>query len=39
MRPTLDYDGLYSVPSWTGEMLIDAIYDELRQPAAPATAR
>jgi glyoxylase-like metal-dependent hydrolase (beta-lactamase superfamily II) len=36
IRPTLDYDGLYSVPSWTGDMLIDAIYDELRQPAAPA---
>lgn len=39
MRPTLDYDGLYSVPAWTGEMLVDAIYDELRQTAAPATAR
>jgi hypothetical protein len=39
LRPTLDYDGLYSVPSWTGEMLVDAIYDELRQPAAPGAAR
>jgi glyoxylase-like metal-dependent hydrolase (beta-lactamase superfamily II) len=38
MRPTLDYDGLYSVPSWTGEMLIDAIDEELRQPAHTATA-
>ena len=34
MRPTLDYDGLYSVPSWTGEMVIEAIYEELRQPAS-----
>ena len=39
MRATLDYDGLYSVPSWTGEMLVDTIDDELRQPAVPATAR
>jgi hypothetical protein len=37
MRPTLDYDPLYSVPGWTGEMLIEAIHADLRTPA-PATA-
>jgi cyclase len=34
MRPTLDYDGLYSVPSWTGDMVVETIYDELRQPTS-----
>lgn len=29
-RPTLDYDGLYSKPDWTGEMLIDTIWENLR---------
>jgi glyoxylase-like metal-dependent hydrolase (beta-lactamase superfamily II) len=29
-RPTLDYDGLYSRPDWTGEQLIDVIYEDLR---------
>ena len=37
MRPTLDYDPLYSAPGWTGEMLIDAIHADLRRPV-PATA-
>jgi glyoxylase-like metal-dependent hydrolase (beta-lactamase superfamily II) len=27
--PTKDYDGVYSTPSWTGEMFIEAIYAEL----------
>ena len=27
--PTKDYDGVYSTPSWTGEMFIDAIYADL----------
>jgi glyoxylase-like metal-dependent hydrolase (beta-lactamase superfamily II) len=37
--PTLDYDGLYSSPTWTGRMLARAIYDELqRRPAAPSSA-
>ena len=37
--PTADYDPLYSVPGWTGEMLTEAIYNELRQakPAAPGS--
>jgi glyoxylase-like metal-dependent hydrolase (beta-lactamase superfamily II) len=33
-KPTLDYDGLYSTPGWTGDMLVEAIYAELRQGAA-----
>ena len=33
-QPTLDYDGLYSTPGWTGTMLVEAIYAELKQ--APA---
>jgi glyoxylase-like metal-dependent hydrolase (beta-lactamase superfamily II) len=27
--PTKDYDGVYSTPSWTGEMFIEAIYADL----------
>jgi cyclase len=27
--PTKDYDGVYSTPAWTGEMLIEAIYADL----------
>lgn len=38
MGPTLEYDPLYSVPEWTGEMLIEAVYNDLRQPRATATA-
>jgi glyoxylase-like metal-dependent hydrolase (beta-lactamase superfamily II) len=30
MTPTLDYDGLYSTPGWTGEMLVEALYNEVR---------
>ena len=33
-KPTLDYDGLYSTPALTGEMYVEAIYNELK--AAPA---
>jgi glyoxylase-like metal-dependent hydrolase (beta-lactamase superfamily II) len=29
LRPTLDYDGLYSRPGWTGEMFVEAMYREL----------
>jgi cyclase len=29
LKPTLEYDPLYSVPGWTGEMLVEAIYNEL----------
>jgi len=29
MRPTLEYDPLYSVPGWTGDVLVEAIYDEV----------
>jgi hypothetical protein len=34
--PTLEYDGLYSTPAWTGAMLTTAIYEEVRGVAAPA---
>jgi cyclase len=34
--PTKDYDGVYSVPSWTGEMFIEAIYADLTRSKAPA---
>jgi glyoxylase-like metal-dependent hydrolase (beta-lactamase superfamily II) len=27
--PTKDYDGVYSTPSWTGDMFIEAIYADL----------
>ena len=36
--PTLEYDVLYSVPGWTGDMLIEAIYDDLRKPPPTSTA-
>ena len=36
MGPTLDYDGLYSRPGWTGEMFVEAIYNDLRRPAGTA---
>lgn len=36
MGPTLDYDGLYSRPRWTGEMFVEAIYNDLRRPAGTA---
>ena len=29
--PTLEYDGLYSTPAWTGRMLAQAIFDELHR--------
>ena len=28
-RPTLDYDGLYSKPDWTGDMLVEVIHADL----------
>ena len=31
MKPTLEYDPLYSVPGWTGDMLIESIYNEVRR--------
>jgi glyoxylase-like metal-dependent hydrolase (beta-lactamase superfamily II) len=30
--PTRDYDSVYSTPSWTGEMFVDAIYADLARP-------
>jgi glyoxylase-like metal-dependent hydrolase (beta-lactamase superfamily II) len=28
-RPTLDYDGIYSTPAWTGDMFVEALFREL----------
>jgi glyoxylase-like metal-dependent hydrolase (beta-lactamase superfamily II) len=39
MKPTLEYDPLYSVPSWTGDMLVEAIYNDVsRRSQRPASA-
>lgn len=32
-RVTLDYDGRYNQPKWTGEMFVEAIYNSLKQSA------
>jgi len=29
-RVTRDYDGRYSTPAWTGQMLVEAIYKSLK---------
>jgi len=31
--PTKDYDGVYSTPAWTGDLLVEAIYAELTSDA------
>ena len=37
---TLDYDGLYSNPDYTGEMFVEAIYNDLKATTpAPKNAR
>lgn len=36
-KPTLDYDGLYSKPGWTGDMLVEAMFQNLS--SRPAGAR
>ena len=28
-QPTRDYDGIYSTPTWTGEMFGEAVYKDL----------
>jgi hypothetical protein len=39
-KVTLEYDGLYSIPSYTGDMFVEAIYNDLARTApAPATGR
>lgn len=32
-HPTLDYDRIYSTPQWTGDMFVEAIFQELTQHA------
>jgi glyoxylase-like metal-dependent hydrolase (beta-lactamase superfamily II) len=36
---TLDYDGLYATPLYTGEMFVEAVYNDLKLAPAPATRR
>jgi cyclase len=36
--PTAEYDPLYSAPGWTGDMVVEAIYNELKQSSATGTA-
>jgi glyoxylase-like metal-dependent hydrolase (beta-lactamase superfamily II) len=38
-QPTLDYDGLYSTPVLTGEMYVEAIYNDLKKAPVGTTAR
>jgi hypothetical protein len=35
-RVTLDYDGLYSTPTYTGEMFVEAIYSDLNRASIPS---
>ena len=38
LGPTLEYDGLYSRPGWTGDMFVEAIYRELSKvPSTPSS--
>jgi hypothetical protein len=37
-KPTLEYDGLYSTPAYTGNMFIDAVYQDLSRAARPPDA-
>jgi cyclase len=34
-KPTLEYDGLYSTPSYTGAMFIEAVYSDLSRTTRP----
>lgn len=36
-RPALDYERIYTIPSWTTDMFIEAVYNEFSRAAAPAT--
>jgi cyclase len=38
-KPTLDYDGLYSTPALTGDMYVEAIYNELKARPSATTSR
>ena len=38
-KPTLDYEGRYGRPEWTGEMFIEAVYQTLMRPPARISAR
>ena len=34
-RPTKDYDGIYSTPTWTGEMFVETVYKDLARGRQP----
>ncbi|MEQ1760589.1 MAG: hypothetical protein ABL986_19940, partial [Vicinamibacterales bacterium] len=34
-KPALDYERIYTIPGWTGDQFIEAIYNELSRAAAP----
>ena len=41
MKMTLEYDGVYATPTYTGDMFVEAIYNDLVRtspPPAPAGA-
>jgi hypothetical protein len=38
-RPALDYERIYGTASWTGDMFIEAIFNDLSRPAGRGTAR
>jgi cyclase len=33
-KPALDYERIYSIPGWTGDQFIDAVYNDLSRAAA-----
>ena len=35
-KPTFDYDGVYGLPAYTGDMFVEAVYRSLTAPPKPA---
>jgi hypothetical protein len=35
-RPTLDYDGVYGSPTYTGDMFVEGVYRSLTAAPTPA---
>ena len=38
-KPTLDYDAIFSVPRWTADQFVEAVYKDLGGAATSASAR
>ena len=38
-RPTLDYDGVFSTPRYTGDMFVEAVYRDVSAAVKAAPAR